>query len=118
MTIRTFMGVLAVPAAMVGTFYLIARQGQFGGFAKSPQTAVLWLGSSIIVGGGRAKLWFASHDGGGTVEVSCKGQNQFVGLSTDEESEEVCGVRLKTLKIEDAEGRPPRLHVQVTWDEK
>ncbi|HRI42901.1 MAG TPA: hypothetical protein PLL78_01905 [Fimbriimonadaceae bacterium] len=118
MTTRTFLALLICPAALVGTTYVIARIGQFGDFAKSPQTAAIWLGGSVVVGGGRAKLWFCSHQDGGIVEVSCKGESHFIGLSSDEQSDEVCGVRLKTVKVEETDGRPPRLHVLVTWNQK
>jgi hypothetical protein len=106
-----------LPAMLIFTLAFIAHNGQFGGFAKSPQTANLWLGGSVIVGGGKAKLWFREVDLGPSIEVGCPTQTRVLQLSDDEPSEEVCGVRLQLIKL-DVEGpRSPHAEIRVTWSQ-
>ena len=109
---------LGIPAVGLLSFYMVAMNGQYGSFAKSPQTAKLTLGGSVIVGGGRAKLWFREVDGNAWVEVSCKNDTKVVEIPEDETTEEVCGIRMRRLDLDLNGPHPPRVKLEVTWDEK
>lgn len=108
--------------AVVGIVPLLffAWHNRLGDFAKSPQTVEMGLGSTSIVAGGRAKLWFASVDLGPQVEVSCKKQSRLIELG-EEPSDEVCGIRVRQMSLKEVKrGRFSSLRAtfEVTWDDK
>lgn len=99
---------------------LLAYQLRLGDFAKSPQTVTLNLGGSIPVAGGRAKMWFSHIDLGPSVEVSCKRERATIELREGEQSEEVCGIRVRPLGIDEVEFNGHTMvrgRFEVTWEE-
>jgi hypothetical protein len=103
----------------IGPIVGYAWLNKLGDFAKSPQRVEMSLGSTSIVAGGRAKMWFAMVDIAPTVEVSCKGSSRMLEL-TDKPSEEVCGVRVRKLEIVEREmGRHATMRgvFEVTWND-
>lgn len=112
--------VVGLAIAGVGPLAFFAWHNKLGDLAKSPQTVEMNLGTTSIVAGGRAKLWFASVDYGTNVEVSCKGQRHMFELG-EEASDEVCGIRVRAVKLHELElkGYPAlRATFEVTWDAK
>lgn len=97
----------------VATLLFIARSGQFGDYAKSPQTVELAVGSSRLVAGGRAKIWFGEVQMDPMVEISCKDGTRYVEVGKDTPSEECCGIRLRLLELK--EERTLRGKFEVTW---
>jgi hypothetical protein len=113
----TWGGILA---AGIGGPILIANHLQLGSYAKSPQTVELGLGSSVLVGGGRAKLWFAQVDMGPMVEVSCRKQTAMIELHKGEPSDEVCRIRVEYLDLKETEFKGHSIlrgRFRVTWAE-
>jgi hypothetical protein len=111
---------LAGGVGALGAPYYVAYQLQLGDFAKSPQTVEINLGTTALVAGGRAKLWFASVDIGPSIEVSCKKEKSFFEVSKSAPSEEVCGVRVRCLDVFEKEFRGHKLlrgRFEITWDD-
>lgn len=104
----------AAGAIVFGLGYA-AWLGQYGSFAKSPQTVSLTLGGTVAVAGGRAKVWFGALDERVYVEFSQKGESRPLWLTTDEEPSEVYGLRVKLKDV--SVGQPPRIQLEIRWDE-
>ncbi len=118
--IRAWIICVATLGVGVGGPWFFAKQLKLGDFAKSPQTVEMMLGSSILVGGGRAKLWFAQVDSGASVEVSCRKETSMLELREGEPSDKVCRVRVELLSIREKEFRGNtvlRGKFRVTWDD-
>lgn len=109
---------IGMMAAGIGLPMLLAYQLKLGDFAKSPQEVRLNLGGSLVVAGGRAKIWFAQVDLAPTVEISCAKETATVELDEEEPSQEVCGVQVRKLDIKEVQLGVHRVlqgHFEVTW---
>ncbi len=96
-------------------FYLASQMG-IGTYATSPQTLEVPLGSKKLIGGGRAKLWFAGGSSGGDFEISCKNDAWYLSPEPNEEYE-ACRVKVKLLKVHQPKGKSPsRGEFLVTWE--
>lgn len=113
MNSRTAVFAFGLPIVVVAGLLAVAKLNQFGDFAKSPQTARVTFGNSVLVAGGRAKLSFVDAIGEARAEISCKDETRVVSL-TEEPSEPVCGIRVR-LKSLDMEAMPPKCEIVVTW---
>lgn len=105
-------------AAGVGLPMLLAYQLKLGDFAKSPQEVQLNLGGSIMVAGGKAKIWFAQVDPAPTVEISCAKETATVELDEDEPSHEACGVQVRKLDLKEVQmgvHKTLQGRFEVTW---
>ncbi len=98
--------------ATIGVPFYIARQLALGEYAKSPQTVRLMLGSTAIIAGGRAKLWFAGGNTGGDFEVRCNSERRYFEPTIGEGCQ-ACDVIVELQKVE--EGRPTYGTFRVTW---
>ncbi|MBI5706784.1 MAG: hypothetical protein HZC36_07310 [Armatimonadetes bacterium] len=109
---------IGMMAAGIGLPMLLAYQLKLGDFAKSPQEVRLNLGGSLVVAGGRAKIWFAQVDPAPTLEISCAKETATVELDEEEPSQEVCGVQVRKLDIKEVQLGVHRVlqgHFEVTW---
>lgn len=105
-------------AAGVGLPMLLAYQLKLGDFAKSPQEVKLSLGGSLVVAGGRAKIWFAQVDRTPMVEISCTKESAMIELAEDEPSREVCGVQVRSLDLKELQRGVHKTlqgRFEVTW---
>ncbi len=121
MNARTWLFILGIFAMGVGMPVLVAYNLRLGEFAKSPQTVELMLGSSILVAGGRAKIWFAQVDMGPTIEINCRKETRMVELQHGEPTDEICGVRVELIEVfEKRLGSHTTLRgkFKVSWDEE
>ena len=92
----------------------VAKQMQLGSYAKSPQEVRVGLGSTVVVAGGRAKIWFAGGQTGGDFEVSCSKDSRYFQPAHTEEPVQACGITVELKKID--EGRPAKATFKVSWD--
>jgi hypothetical protein len=121
MTVRNWMSILAFMVLGLGIPYLVAHNLKLGDIAKSPQTVEIAMGGSVIVAGGKAKLWFAAIDLGPQIEIKCGKEAAFIELNGDEPSREVCGIRVRKIEIKEKEFRGGMVYrgkFEVTWDDK
>jgi hypothetical protein len=118
MNAKSVWTMLIVGIAAAGPLLGVAWFHRLGSFAKSPQTAEIMVGGTVLVGGGRAKLLFSSVELGPVVEVSCKGDKRTLELFQDRVSDAVCGIRLSKPEVVEGVGGSLRLRVQVEWDER
>lgn len=112
--------VLALIATLltVGVPLFIAKSFQLGGYAKSPQTALLRVGQRALVGGGRAKLWCAGGDTGADFELAnSKGTHYFRPVKG--QIYEACGVKVEWIDSTMPEGREvQKARYRITWENK
>lgn len=87
-----------------------------GDFAKSPQTVTIQAGRMAIVAGGRASLYYGGFPQGTPYfEIKCKGTDQVLELSEDEESQ-ACGIHVRLVRLTDHKPRGiPSAECVVTW---
>lgn len=106
---------IAFVVVAVGTPFFIARHLHLGDYATSPQSVELSAGTSVLVAGGRVKLWFACGETGREFEVVCKDESLYAGGFNDEPVAELCGVTVELIEVEELENRPPRGKFRITW---
>lgn len=112
LVLMLFGGILAI-----GTPIFIAKNLQLGSYAKSPQTAELSLGASVIVGGGRAKLWYAGGSSGAMFELTHEGESALFDEGVNAPGQ-AFGLTVTPTKVDMGNGsRPPRATFEVKWDE-
>ena len=98
----------------MGVPFFISHHLQLGSNAKSPQEVKMSLGSTAVIAGGRAKLWFAGGNTGGDFEVSCSKESQYFQPEDTETAHSACGVDVILVKVHD-EKAPPKATFKVTW---
>lgn len=96
----------------IGVPLFISNNLQLGGNAKSPQEATIVLGSTTIIAGGKAKLWYAGGDTGGDFEISCQKEQKYFRPEPGEINM-ACEVGVELLKV--GESTPPRATFRITW---
>ncbi|MCC7230408.1 MAG: hypothetical protein IT203_08425 [Fimbriimonadaceae bacterium] len=96
----------------IGVPLFVSKHLQLGGNAKSPQEATLILGSTTIIAGGRAKLWYAGGDTGGDFEIRCQNEQKYFRPEPGE-VESACKVDVELLNVN--ESTPPRATFRITW---
>jgi hypothetical protein len=79
---------------ILGLPYLVAYNLRLGDFATSPQTVELPMGGSVLIAGGRARLWFVGGDTGSAVEIGCKNEQRAFDSSLHP-TDTACGVRVR-----------------------
>jgi hypothetical protein len=114
---RTIVFGAALLAVLVFTLAFVSKHNQYGGFAKSPQEATMTVGSSLFVAGGKARLWYGSHDLGPRVEVECGKEAHLVELADEEPVDVGCGITLTHLETTEVRG-VLRSRFKVEWGEK
>ena len=102
-----------IPLVAVAALLGVAWFNQFGSFAHSPQIVALPMGRAAFVGGGRATLAWVGVNMGPELEVTCKQGTQTLELRPGDESEEVCGVRLRLLEFDDVSADPDEMLQQA-----
>lgn len=96
----------------IGVPLFISKNLQLGGNAKSPQEATMILGSTTIIAGGKAKLWYAGGDTGGDFEIRCQKEQKYFRPEAGDISS-ACEVNVELLKVSDT--APQRATFRVTW---
>lgn len=105
--ILAVLGLIAVPL-------FVSKNLQLGSTARSPQTVEMILGSTAVVAGGRAKIWYAGGDTGGDFEIQCsRGKHYFQAMI--DEPREGCGVKVTWTKLEQMGTKPSRATFKVEW---
>lgn len=92
---------LILALGLFGWLGLMVMQWQFGvgRFATSPQKLLLQPGRRVIVGGGRAVLGLmANRSKEVTIELRCADAETRLDLERGDQSEEICGVRVRWLE--------------------
>lgn len=109
--------IFAIAAALlcVAVPLFIARTQQLGSFAKSPQRIEMVVGSSKLIAGGRAKMWFSSVDLGVNVEVSCKEGTKALKLALEGEAQEAFGLQIRLLDFKEAYTPIHRATFEISW---
>lgn len=113
----------------LSTYAVVALMGslgvwwaQTGGFAVSPQQLSLSHGRTQPAAMGRARVTlFEAGDiysddairEAAQVQVICSSDRRELSVTTDEPSEEVCGIRLKLISLSMAGS--PKAVVEITW---
>ncbi|MBX3119221.1 MAG: hypothetical protein KF784_09160 [Fimbriimonadaceae bacterium] len=97
--------------------FFAAKRLQLGTFAKSPQVATMTLGSTVVIAGGRAKLWYAGGDTGGDFEIQCSKGAKYCQPSQRFEEFESNGVTVQLIEIDDRVS-PFKAKFKITWDDK
>jgi hypothetical protein len=110
-----YAAMFVVACLVLGVPFYMAKNLQLGSYAKSPQEVEMSLGSTALIGGGRAHLWYAGGDTGGDFEVRCRTERRYFQPEIGE-TYEACKVSVELLKIQEPDGgRPPRARFRVTW---
>ncbi len=107
----------------VGLFALIVLQWKLdlGQFAESPQLIEVPWGARSIVGGGRAAVDFDQLDGEvATLRLWCSEYETEIRLEPDDQTEELCGVRVRLLGFLGGrgDGETTRAALEVSWEPK
>ncbi len=112
MSSRTVVLMVVAVLLTIATPMFIARNLQLGDHAKSPQEAQVRLASTVVVAGGRARIWFAGGTTGGDFEIQCGSDSKYV-MPEFETKYEGCGIQVELLEIMDTV--PPKGKFRVTW---
>ena len=120
-SVRRALGPLILIGA--GLFALIALQAKLdlGQFAESPQLVEVPWGARSILGGGRAAVDFDGLSGNtATLRLWCSQEEFEVRLEPDDQTEELCGVRVRLLGFLTGRkgGEETRAALEATWGEE
>lgn len=106
-------GVIGFLVTIVGPLYFV-NQLQLGKNAKSPQTLKITQGEVGLIGGGRAKLWYAGGHTGGDFEVSCPKETRYISPEKDKDYQG-CGLRIRFLDVKLKDGFPSKATYRIEW---
>lgn len=112
---KKYLYALLVALFGVGALYFLMWQMRLGDYAESPQRLLLTRTMNRIVAGGKAGLLYEGtyQRTKARILVRCRNTAELLRLREDEESDEVCGVRVRLERLRSE----TEVTVVVRWDD-